>query len=156
MATTRDGEEGAPRATSRFEAQHKELSNLGKALLQLLDTRTLTEDAAPARRALATFSGRLRVHASMEQEALYPRLLESGDPQVVAKARALLGEVGALYEDFFGLMRRWAELPAIQGDPEGFAREVMAMLHKLNQRMRRENQELYPLVNALDKARPGA
>ncbi len=156
MATTREEEEGAPRATSRFEAQHKELSRLAKALLLLLDTRTLAVDATPARRALATFSGRLRVHASMEQEALYPRLLESRDPQVVAKAQALLGEVGTLYEDFFGLMRRWAELPAIQGDPEGFSREVMAMLHKLNLRMRRENQELYPLVNALDQVSPKA
>ena len=141
-------DESSPRSTARFEAQHAELSALAKDVLRTLDTRTLSVDPGPARRALAVFSGRLRVHATMEQEALYPRLLASPDPAVAAKARELLDEVGDLYARFFVLLKRWSDKDGITKDPEGYARDVMMMLHQLHLRMKRENNELYPLADA--------
>jgi hypothetical protein len=137
-------------ATSKFARQHQELSELAKAVLVTLDTRTLAVDPAPARRALAAFSGRLRVHAAMEQDALYPRLLASSDPEVAARARALLDEVGSIYQLFFDFLARFADAAAIARDPEGFSREAMFALHRLSQRMKRENEELYPMVDDLD------
>lgn len=141
------------RPTARFEAQHAELSALAKDVLRTLDTRILSVDPGPARRALATFSGRLRVHATMEQEALYPRLLASPDAAVAAKARELLDEVGDLYSRFFALLKRWPDKESVAADPEGYARDVMMMLHRLHLRMKRENSELYPLA---DRARGAA
>lgn len=116
--------------------------------MRLLDTRTIAEDAAPARRALATFAGRLRVHAAMEQDALYPRLLASTDETVAAKASELLDEVGDIYRAFFGFLERWRDGEAVRADPEGFCRDTMIQLNNLRVRMKRENEELYPLVDA--------
>jgi hypothetical protein len=144
-----------PRPTDRFSRQHEELNALAKTLLMTLDTRTLEIDPGPARKALAAFSGRLRVHAAMEQEALYPRLLASGHAPTVAKARELLNEVGDIYQLFFAFVEQFADGEAIRRDPEGFSRETMKVLHRLRLRMKRENEELYPLVNALDPSRSG-
>jgi hypothetical protein len=83
----------------------------------------------------------------MEEEALYPRLLASSDREVVAKARELLDEVGALCSEFFVFRNRWASSERIQRAPEDFCRETMLHLRRLQLRMRREAQELYPLVD---------
>lgn len=142
-----DGERDAGSSTAHFVRQHEELLALGKDLVRSLDTRALAVDPTPAQRLLATFTGRLRVHAAMEGQALYPRLLASPEPEVAAKARQLWDEVGTLYGEFFNHQRRWPDRAAIQADPESFCRDTMQLLHKLRMRMKRENDELYPLAD---------
>lgn len=146
---------GSSRQTARFARQHEEIIALSKALVRELDTRALGVDPTSARRALATFAGRLRVHSAMEQDALYPRLLASSDPKVAAKARELLDELGTIYESFFAFLRKWRESGTIKEDPEGFCRETMMELHRLKLRLRRETEELYPMVDALDPTASG-
>jgi hemerythrin-like domain-containing protein len=137
-----------PSETLRFRRQHEELQALAKELLQCLDTRTLAENPAPARRVFAAFIGKLRVHAAMEEEALYPRLLQSRDPDIAGKARELHAELGDLYAAAFALARSWENLEAIRRAPEDLCRDTISMLHRLGRRMKRENAELYPLVDA--------
>jgi hypothetical protein len=143
------------RQTRRFVEQHEDLFLLAKDLLKALDTRALEVDPTPVRRLLATFSGRLRVHAAMEQQALYPRLLASPNAEVAAKAKVLLDEVGELYDVFFGHLGRWNDAASIKADPQTFCRDTMAILHRLRQRMKRENDELYPLVDRAESIAPG-
>lgn len=133
--------------THRFVRQHEELSVVAKELMKHLDSVRIAEDPAPVRRMLASFSGKLRVHAAMEQEALYPRLLASSDSAVRDKANELLEEVGDLYELFFRHLSKWSDGPLIRSDAEGFCRETMQLFHRLKVRMKRENEELYPMVD---------
>jgi hypothetical protein len=140
--------------TRRFSEQHAELTRLAGELLALLDTRTLADDPAAARSALATFSGKLRVHAAMEEEALYPQLLQSSDPEVAAKARELLAEVGTIYAEFFAFRDKWKASEDLRRAPEDFCRETMFLLRRLQRRMKREAQELYPLVERLTRMDP--
>lgn len=142
-------------ATARFARQHHELIQLAKEVLNALDTRTLVVDPTPARRALAVFSGRLRVHAAMEQEALYPSLLGSDDPAVARKARELLDEVGGLYAEYFAHQQRWSDGQAIRAEPEAFCRDTMGLFARLRMRMKRENEELYPLADRLASGKQG-
>jgi len=162
MSDAKDIEAGAgapaaeSRVTNRFVRQHEELSLLAKDLLKNLDTNAITKDPTIVRRALATFSGKLRVHAAMEQEALYPRLLASDDLEVRGKAEDLLAEVGDLYELFFKHLGRWNDAVAIKGDPETFCRETMQLLYRLKVRMKRENEELYPMAERASSKRSSA
>jgi hypothetical protein len=138
------------RTTERFLRQHEELMMLGKALGKELDTRTIAADPSRVRRALAAFSGKLRVHAVMEEEALYPRLRSSNDAEVVKKALELESEVGTLYRSFFAFLETWSSQTAIQARAEDFCRDAMKQLFQLSSRMRRENRELYPLADACE------
>ncbi|HEY4121665.1 MAG TPA: hemerythrin domain-containing protein [Byssovorax sp.] len=138
------------RSTERFSRQHAELGALSKALLKELDTGAIAADPMKVKRALASFSGRLRVHAAMEQQALYPRLLASSDATVAAKARSLLDEIGGIYDGFYAYLAAWSRPNALEADVEGFCRETMRQLFQLGARMKREDDELYPLVDALD------
>src|SRR5688572_14866977 len=116
---------------------------MAKSLLRLLDPRVLAVDAQPTRMALAAFAGRLKIHAAMENQALYPRLLASDDPVVAGKARELYESSGKLYEELLAFMKRWSTGRAIEGAPEEFSREMMRILQTLGARMRREDTELY-------------
>ncbi len=100
---------------------------------------------------LARFTGKLKVHAAMENAALYPRLLESESAAVREQAQALYLEVGELYEVFARFSENWRSAEAVREDPKRFARETVELLQRLGQRMTRENEELYPLVDALDE-----
>ena len=133
--------------TTRFARQHLELGRLAKRLFAELDTRTLAEDASSARRSLVSFSGQLRVHSAMEQEALYPRLLASGEPSIVSKAQVLLADVGTVYQVFIDYLRAYPDAASIQADPAEFSRRTFQTLHRVLARMKREDDELYPLVD---------
>jgi hypothetical protein len=132
----------------RFRRQHEELQSAGFAIASKLSRKTIVEEAADVRRLVAKFAGKLTVHASMENEALYPRLLAHSDPAVRARAKELFDEVGDLYSMFHAYVARWPTVAAIQADGPGFVKETREILFRLALRMTRENDELYPLVDA--------
>lgn len=137
------------RPTARFAAQHIEIERLAADLHRLLDATTLAADPAPARRAMATLTGRLRIHSAMENEALYPRLFTCGDPVVERKARELFDSFGDVYEGLAHHVKRWSEADAIGREPALFADETRVVLSRLRARIARENAELYPLADRL-------
>lgn len=139
-----------PTASScdRFRRQHEELSIIGSEIAGKLSRKTIAEDAAEVRRLVAKFAGKLAVHASMENEALYPRLFHHPDPAVRTRAKELFDEVGDLYATFHEYAARWPTVAEIQANAPGFVQETREILSRLALRLTRENEELYPLVDA--------
>ena len=140
-------------STERFRRQHEELQQLGLEIAGKLSRKTLPTDAANVRRLVARFAGKLSVHASMENEALYPRLLRHPDPAVRARAESLFDEVGTIYATFGAYAKRWPTTASIEADNAGFVRDTREVLRVLAFRMMRENEELYPLVEAAEPTR---
>jgi serine/threonine protein kinase len=136
--------------TSNFRRQHEELANLGAELFQqlALPPDEIATRAHELRRSIARFAGKLNMHASMENEALYPRLFEHRDARVREKANDLFEEVKGIYSAFAVYAKRWPTTESIQKEPLAFAKETKRMLKTLWMRMSRENEELYPLVDA--------
>ncbi len=140
----------------RFFQQHEELSGFARAVVRALSAPDFASDGRTALRALVAFSGKLRVHAAMERDGLYPRLLSSSDREVAEKARELLLDMGELYAAYFEHVARWARVARVREAPDAFRAETLAMLGRLRARMERENGELYPLVRRLEEEAPGA
>jgi hypothetical protein len=137
-------------ATERFRRQHEELYTQGMEILTRLRRETIATEAGEVRKQIARFAGRLRVHAAMEDQALYPRLLHHAEARVREQALALQAEVAGIYASFDDYERRWPSVETILGDPRAFIRETREVLRVLAMRMMRENDELYPLVDAAD------
>ena len=93
----------------------------------------------------------LIAHLKAEDWALYPRLMESGDPQIAATARAFSDEMGGLAAAFGVYAQRWDAM-SIQNNWSGFCHESDGIIDALVSRITRENRELYPLIDGLDKA----
>ena len=137
-------------ATENFRRQHVELLELAAEIGGRLSPDAVTRGAGELRRLLAQFAGRLNIHARMENEALYPRLLEHHDPRVRAQADALFSEVGGIYEAFGALLEDWPSATEMEQRPADFIRQAYKVFRLLGKRMIREENELYPLVDTLE------
>ena len=93
----------------------------------------------------------LIAHLKAEDWALYPRLFESKDPEVAATAKAFSDEMGGLAEAFGVYAQRWDAM-SIQNNWSGFRSETRGIVDALSCRIIRENRQLYPLIDRLDRA----
>jgi len=131
-----------------FRRQHAELAALAVDIRNRLSVEEVERDARGIRTALARFGGKLRMHARMENEALYPDLMTHRDETVRHQATRLLDEVGTLYARFDELERRWPTADELGKQPREFILDVIACFESLGRRMSIENKTLYPLADA--------
>jgi hypothetical protein len=133
--------------TERFRRQHAELSALALELVtQAHDSVAVTQNAPALRRALATFAGKLKIHAAMEDEALYPTLLRHDNEELRETARKLHESFGGVYRGFSEYLARW-EPETIAAKPDAFRRETRAAMTALGERMKLETEVLYDKVD---------
>jgi hypothetical protein len=133
--------------SDRFRRQHDELLQLALEIDAALKPPAFPGNARDVRRMMARLKGKLVVHSSMENEALYPRLLEHADAAIRALAQDLFEELGGIYETFAAHHAKWSAVELIEADPSAYARHTQAVFDKLKLRMDRENNELYPLAD---------
>ena len=96
-------------------------------------------------------SSTLIAHLKAEDWVLYPRLLASKDATVAATASAFIEEMGGLAAAFGAYNDKWPA-PAIQADWAGYCAHSRTIIDALVCRITRENRELYPLLEDLDRA----
>ena len=92
----------------------------------------------------------LIAHLKLEDWALYPRLIESGDAQVSDAGRFFQEEMGGLAPAFIAYCDKW-NATAIEADWNGYCADTAAILDALENRLLRENRELLPLLERLDR-----
>ena len=129
---------------------HAQLIGIIKELEALIerDTPPACLDLFAVRRRL---SGLLISHLKAEDWVLYPPLLESDDPQVAGVARRFVDEMGGLAQAFTMFVERWDAL-AIEADWPRYQREARGIVEALSGRIVRENRELYPLLDRIQRA----
>jgi hypothetical protein len=115
----------------------------------------IAEDSPPPSTELRTvrreLTSTLIRHLKTEDWILYPKLFESADPVIAETALRFNTEMGGLAAAFMAYAEKWGSI-AIANDWPGYCRETAAMAAALTERITRENQELYPLVEKLDRA----
>jgi iron-sulfur cluster repair protein YtfE (RIC family) len=130
--------------TDKFKKQHAEILAVAKEVTQELAGKA---DPAALRKMLSNLAGKLNFHLAMEDQALYPRLMERKDTEANAVATRFMNEMGGLGQAFTAYNSKW-QVSAITADPAGFANETRAVFAALTQRIARENRELYPLADS--------
>jgi iron-sulfur cluster repair protein YtfE (RIC family) len=90
-------------------------------------------------------------HLKLEDWALYPRLMDSDDEEVSAKAEAFKEEMSGLAPAFTAYCDKWTAT-SISADWTGYCGETRSLVDALMDRLRRENRELLPLLERLDRA----
>jgi hypothetical protein len=142
---------GAPSsATHNYRRQHVELFELAMQLGHRLTPAEVARNANEIRLQLAQFTGKLKIHARMENDALYPHLFAHRDETIKAQAADLFAEVGKIYDAFEQFVKAWPSAAAIEAEPAEFIKQTGKALRMLGKRMMREESELYPLVDAVE------
>jgi hypothetical protein len=93
----------------------------------------------------------LIAHLKSEDWVLYPRLFASPDPDVAQTAQEFSVEMGGLAEAYVDYTERW-NAHSIEQNWSGYCAETRCIIAALTTRITRENRDLYPLLEAMDKA----
>jgi hypothetical protein len=93
----------------------------------------------------------LLAHLKLEDWALYPRLIESGDSEAASAGQTFKDEMGGLAPAFLAYAEKW-DANSISADWAGYCENTRAILDALTNRLTRENRELLPLLERLDRA----
>lgn len=96
-------------------------------------------------------SSLLIAHLKAEDWVLYPPLLESDDPHIAGTARQFVDEMGGLAQAFTVFVERWDAL-SIEADWPRYQQEARGIVAALTTRIARENRELYPLLDRIERA----
>lgn len=135
---------------SRLRDEHARLGGLFKQLGEVIDRPTAPPqlELFELRRQLLST---LLAHLKLEDWALYPRLIESGEPEIASAGQAFKEEMGGLAPAFLAYADKWNAI-SIGEDWPGYCGETRVILDALLGRLTRENRELLPLLERLDRA----
>lgn len=93
----------------------------------------------------------LLAHLKLEDWTLYPRLIESGEKDISAAGLEFRDEMAGLAPAFLAYCDKW-NATSIEGDWEGYCTDSRAILDALTNRLVREDRDLLPLLDRIDRA----
>lgn len=91
-------------------------------------------------------AGQLKVHLLEEDEFLYPNLIKCGDVEIQNMADEYNNEMGSLVSDYTGFKSQYNTSNKISADKETFMKEIKRILKALNDRIAKEDNGLYHLI----------
>lgn len=135
---------------AQLRQEHADLVKIVNELEELIASAVPPPSVAlfGVRRRLSSL---LIAHLKAEDWVLYPPLLSSADPKVAAVARHFIDEMGGLAQAFTVYVERWDAL-SIESDWPRYQRESRGIIDALTKRIIRENRDLYPLLECIDRA----
>ncbi|HJW09536.1 MAG TPA: hemerythrin domain-containing protein [Holophagaceae bacterium] len=136
-------------ATDRYRDQHRDLLRTVGVLKALLNADALARNPEPAYDMMMTLAGKLKVHLTMEDQRLYPRLLAHDQARIRDTARSFQSEMGNLMELYDAFLQRWVDPDSIRRAPDRYMGEVNEFLHRLLRRIEKEDHLLYGMVDEL-------
>lgn len=135
---------------SKLREDHSKLARMFMQLGRIIESSTPPSNIElfDLRRELIST---LLAHLKLEDWALYPRLIECGEDDIASAALAFKDEMGGLAPAFLAYCEKWSAT-SIEADWAGYCADTRAILDALNNRLTRENRELLPLLDRLDRA----
>ncbi len=135
---------------AQLRSEHADLVTIVKELAALVEGNSPPPAVKlfDVRRRLSSV---LIAHLKAEDWVLYPPLLSSADPEVADTARRFVDEMGGLAQAFTVYVERWDAL-SIESDWPRYQSETRGIIEALTNRIIRENQELYPLLERVERA----
>ncbi|WP_374361945.1 hemerythrin domain-containing protein [Pseudoduganella danionis] len=129
--------------------KHQHLDILGAITgLRALVQQGIAEQASAIAQQIVAMSGFIKLHLAVEDRVLYPALEQSGNAQLARMSRQYRGEMDHIANAYLAFATKWNTPRLLAAEPEVFRSEANAVLRTLYERMRREDHEFYPAIEA--------
>jgi len=135
--------------TDSYRKQHNELLDLAGKLSGKLVRDEVIKSADEIISILSQFASKLNMHLTMEDKALYPKLMTSSNPKTAQTAREYMTEMGGIKQVVEKYISSWSLSKNIISDPQKFIDESKGIISALKARIDKENNILYPLADSL-------
>lgn len=130
----------------QLEQQNQEISELCKVLQVLLADNSVC-DTYIARELFQRFTAKVKDHLSLEDNALYSKMLAHGDRQVNAITTRFLTNSRELQRIFLGYEKQWCKEGVSVSGNDAFIRETHGIFAMIHDRIKAESDEFFPAVN---------
>ncbi|MEM9810170.1 MAG: hemerythrin domain-containing protein [Pseudomonadota bacterium] len=137
-----------------YQEQHREILSLCKEIMTTAPALDARQDAEIVAAAINQLTGVVALHLSMEDKHLYPNLMAADDRDVSQTAARFQMEMGNLADIFRAFVQRYRTAELVQNNAASFVDELTQVTQALQERIEREETELYPLTRQ-DKIHPG-
>lgn len=128
--------------TDSYRKQHVEIADLVRRIETNLEPQKLALEAGAVRALLSSLFGKLSVHLTMEDNALYPRLEKHADAQVRELAKRFKDEMAGVRPKVEAFGQKWTE-SAIRDNAAAYCAEARALFGALKDRIMREETQFY-------------
>ena len=132
----------------KFKQEHVAILSAIDQLRALARSGVAQQSQAIAEQIVA-MSGLIKLHLAVEQRFLYPAVQACGVARVARLGHQYETEMQGIAGDYLAFAGRWNTAARLAQEPDAFRSEANTVLHALYQRMRREDTELYPAVEAI-------
>lgn len=133
--------------TDNYRRQHDEILDLAGQLAANLTVDKIKTNTDNVLNLLSQFSAKLNIHLTMEDKALYPKLLASSDKKISETATAFQTEMGGIKQVVEKYIGNWCSKANLQSDPQKFITDTNGLLGALKARVDKENTILYPMAD---------
>jgi hemerythrin-like domain-containing protein len=128
-----------------LKRQHKDLVVLSRELIGELDAEKGLSFKSVLH-SLSLFEGKLKIHLSMEDKHLYPRLISHQSEEVRRLTGEYIREMSGIYDKFHSFILRWKGDDPPEDFPGSFASEMKGIVEEIYVRIRKEEDVLFPLL----------
>ena len=135
--------------TTMLRKQHEEILEKKDTILKMLHGENLATNSKEIRSLLAQFAGALTVHLAMEDNGLYPKLLANENPDIQRITATYIKDIQGLKDGFSLYIKKWPSNIVIERHPEEFIKDTKDIFLRLDNRIRKEDNELYYIVDRL-------
>lgn len=136
--------------TEHFRQDHREMHQMVQELRQMIHAG-IEQNAIQIIPLLVRIGEKSSKHLQREDEELYLPMAMSSDPKLASIAidvQIRMGEIREAFEEFCEVYSTPADIIA---NPNSFRQDASAVFKVLHDRMRFENNELFPLLASLDR-----
>ena len=133
-------------AVQSYRRQHGEIEAAIGTLSTLLRAQDAVSHTFDIRAVLNDLSSKVNDHLALEDRVLYPKLREHGDARVRAAAAELQDELNGLHTVCDQYFRAWSSVTTIAARFPTFRAETRAVMARLQDRMRREEEAIGPAL----------
>lgn len=131
----------------KFKHQHVDiLGNI--AALRRLAQAGVAHNATEIARLIVSMSSTIKLHLAVEDQALYPALQRGDDAELARLGQRFQVEMGPIAAAFDQFARRWNTAQRLREDEAGFRAAANDVLRRVHERMRHEDRDFYPRVEA--------
>lgn len=132
----------------KFKHQHVKIFN-GIDMLRQYAQAGIAENARHIAQTVVSMSSVIKLHLAVEDTLLYPALRDSRDGMLARMGDQFQEEMKAIAASYDEFVRRWNTAANVARDPEGFRKDANRVLKLLHGRIRKEDREFYPGIEAL-------
>jgi hypothetical protein len=131
----------------KFKSQHFVILD-GIARLREAAHGGIVENAELIAAGIVKLSGVVKLHLKIEDSMLYPGVAESANRKLASLGERYQREMEGIAGEYFDFAARWNLATHVAADPEAFRQDANRVLRVLFERMKREDNEFYPAIEA--------